>query len=132
MPGSPRLSSITFLGFQVNAAIDAGLADKFSFDDIYMGLERETLLQDLSNKIPGEFDLDVLNATGETAKLLAVLKDAAEAFRGRERRKTGVENCGLTLLQAIVLEAIQQRNWTAPQPEYFDRLPRGASPVSVQ
>ena len=132
MSDSPRLSSITFLGFQVNAAIDAGLADKFSFDDVYKGLERGTLLRDLSNKVPGEFDLELLNATGETAKLLAVLNDAAEALRGRERRKTGVENSGLALLQAIVLEAIQQRNWIVPKPGLSERWPSAGSPVSVQ
>lgn len=131
MLAPPRLSSITFLGFQVNAAIDAGLADKFPFNDIYKGLERGTLLEDLSNKAPGEFDLELLNATGETAKLLPVLNDAAEALRCRERRKTGVENSGLALLQAIVLEAIQQRNWTVPQPGLFERRLSGASPVSV-
>jgi len=131
MLASPRLSSITFLGFQVNAAIDAGHADRFSSDDIYKSLERGTLLQDLSNKVPGEFDLELLSATGETTKLLAALNDAAEALRGRERRKTGVENSGLALLQAIVLEAIQQTNWILPQPGLFERWLPGGSPVSV-
>jgi hypothetical protein len=131
MIASPRLSSITFLGFQVNAAIDEGHADKFSFDDIYDGLERGTLLQDLSNRVPGEFDLELLNAAGETPKLLGILNDAAEALRGRERRKTGVENSGLALLQAIILEAIQQRNWTVPQPGLFESWLSGASPASV-
>jgi len=127
----PRLSSITFLGFQVNAAVDAGHGAKFSFDEIYDGLERGTLLQDLSNKVPSEFDLDSLNSDGETPKLLTILNTAAEVLRGRERRKAGVENSGLTLLQAIVLEAIQQRNWTVPQPGTFKgRLP-DVSPASV-
>lgn len=36
----PRLSSLTCLMFEVNAAIDQKYEDQFSFQEIYEGLER--------------------------------------------------------------------------------------------
>jgi len=115
----------------VNAAIDAGHGDGVSFDDIYQGLERGTLLRDLTDKVPGEFDLELLNSTGEAPKLIGALNDATEAIRGRERCKSGVENSGLALLVAVILEAIQQGNWTAPRPGLYERGLLGESSVSI-
>lgn len=111
----PRLSALTYLGFAVNAAIDEGHDDKFSFQEIYQSLERRSLLQDLSNKLPEVFDLGLLLADEEQhLALMNVLTEASEVLRGRERRKAGVERSGLTLFIAIILEAIQQQNWTTP------------------
>lgn len=111
----PRLSSLTYLGFEINAAIDAGHGDQFSFQEIYQALERRSLLEDLSNKLAGVIDLgSILMQKEQHLGLINVLTEASEAFRGRERRKVGVERSGLTLLMAIILEAIQQQNWTTP------------------
>jgi hypothetical protein len=46
--------------------------------------------------------------------MLNVLSDAAEALRGIERREPGAELPDPALLIAIILEAIQQMNWTTP------------------
>lgn len=35
----PWLSMLSFLGFQVNAAIEKGHGNKISFDDVYRGLK---------------------------------------------------------------------------------------------
>lgn len=111
----PRLSSLTCLAFQVNSAIDEKYEDRFSFQEIYEGLDHGSLLQDLSNKLPEVFDLGlVLMDEDQHLGLINILTTASEAFRGRERRKVGVERSGLTLLIAIILEAIQQQNWTTP------------------
>jgi hypothetical protein len=121
MSDEPRLSSITSVGFEAIAAIDAGNGDKVSLRDIYNGLDHETLFQNLASKIT-DLDLGLLTGTEEGSKAVRVLYDAAEAFRGRERRKIGVENSGLSLLVALVLEAIQQGNFLHPStwPEHSE------------
>lgn len=105
----PRLTAYTFIGFYVMAAIDSGHANKLSFDDVYQGLERGTLLPDIKQKVPGaHFDFSMWpHGSDEERALLEPLKMAAGGLEGRERRKTGVEHSGLCLLMAFILEVIQ-------------------------
>lgn len=112
MPNKPWLTSLTFIGFYTTAALDHGKGPEVSFDDIYEGLERGTLFQDLSKKLPNTFDFSLFPPGSEKEKeILAVLQQAAEGLRGRERRKTGIECSGLSLLLAFILEAIQEGSW---------------------
>jgi hypothetical protein len=105
-----RLVDLTFTGFLVNAALDAGKGGDLTFDEVYSGLERGSLLVDLDRKYPDTFDFSLFPAGGEAEEaLLGALYDATGGISGRERRKTGVENNGLCLLMALVLEAIQVR-----------------------
>ena len=116
MSNKPRLSSLTFVGFYVTAALDHGKGSKVSFEEIYDGLERGTLLQDLNEKVPNTFDFSLFPPGSDEEKgIVAVLQLASEGFRGRERRKSGVENSGLALLMACILEAIQRGEWSPPQ-----------------
>ena len=111
----PRLGTLTYLAFEVNAAIGEGHDDEFTFQEIYEGLEDRSLLQDLNDKLAGIVDLGLILMQEEQHRgLMNALTTASEAFRGRERRKVGVERSGLKLLMAIILEAIQQQNWTTP------------------
>jgi len=113
--GKPWLSSLTFVGFYVNAAIDHGKGAEVSFDDIYHGLEKGTLLQDLNAKLPNTFDFSIFPPGSEKEReFLEVLKQAAGGLEGRERKKTGVQNSGLNLLLAFILEVIQQEEWSKP------------------
>lgn len=109
MDKKPRLSSLTFLGFYVNAAIEDGHGEKITFDDIYKGLESGSLLEDLQTKIPGVFDFSLFAPRSEQREgLFEALESAAGGLKGRERRKVGVKKNGLSLLMALILEAIQQ------------------------
>ena len=111
----PRIGTLMYLAFEINAAIDEGHDGEFSFQEIYDGLEHRSLLQDLSDKLAGIVDLGLILMQEEQHRgLMNVLTTASEAFRGRERRKVGVERSGLRLLMAIILEAIHQQNWTTP------------------
>jgi len=113
MSNKPSLSTLTYVGFEVNAAIDEGHACKFTFTEIYSGIERGTLLQDLANRLPDVFDFSLFPPGSEQEiGLIESLRDVAGGLEGRERRKVGVEKSGLTLLVAFVLEAIQRQNWT--------------------
>jgi hypothetical protein len=107
-----RLTSLTFLGFYVTSAIDAGLADRVSFEEIYAGLKSRSLFQDLDRRLPNTFDFSLFpKGSDSEAAMLHALTQAAEGLEGRERRKTGVENSGLCLLLAFIFEAIQHREW---------------------
>jgi len=115
MSNKPWLSSLTFVAFYITAALDHGKGAEVSFEEIYEGLERGTLFQDLDKKLPNTFDFSIFPPGSDKEKeVLAVLQLASEGFRGRERRKSGVENSGLSLLLVCILEAIQQGDWSKP------------------
>jgi len=115
MSNKPSLSSLTFVGFYITAALDHGKGAEISFEEVYKGLERGTLLQDLDQKLPNTFDFSIFpHGSDKEKELLAVLQLASEGFHGREHRKSGVENSGLSLLLVCILEAIQQGEWSKP------------------
>lgn len=109
-----RLSTLTYLGFEVNSAIARGRGGGISYDAIYTSLENGTILEDLKGKIPDEFDFSLFPSGSEQSLALnEALSLASEGFRGRESRKVGLEdkNSGLHLLLACVFEAVQQGYW---------------------
>lgn len=109
----PKLSALTFVGFAVNSAIAGGTGD-ISFRDVYKSLEAGRLLETLGEKMPNEFDFSLFKHGSDESKALnQVLLDAAAGFQGRERRKSGIEQSGLHLVMALVLEAIQRFDWTS-------------------
>jgi hypothetical protein len=112
MPEQLRLTSLTFLGFYTTAAIDSGLADHVTFDELYDGLRHRTLFQNLSRRFPGNFDFSLFPPGSKSeAVMLDALTKAAEGLEGRERKKTGVQKSGLCLLLAFIFEAVQHREW---------------------
>lgn len=101
-----RLSSLTFLGFEINYAMENGLGKDITFDDIYNSLDNDQLIEILNEKTNHKIDLSLYH--GEDRIVLNdMLKEASEGLRHRESRKTGIESSGLNLLMAIILEAIQ-------------------------
>jgi hypothetical protein len=107
----PQLSALTFVGFAVNSAIEDGAGD-VSFDDVYKSLEQGRLLEMLDEKIPKKFDFSLFKpGTEQNVWLNQVLFDAAAAFQGRERRKSGIEKSGLHLVIVLILEVIQRHEW---------------------
>ena len=55
----PLLSILSFLGFQVNAAIEKGHGNKILFNDVYKGLEERNLFELLDEKLPRVLDLSL-------------------------------------------------------------------------
>lgn len=92
----PFLSILSFLGFQVNAAIEERHGNKISFSDIYKGLEERNLFELLNEKLPGILDISLFLGSNEEAYLeqcngvLNALSDAASGMKGRERKKKKV------------------------------------------
>lgn len=111
----PWLSSLTFFGFYLTAALDAGKGNAFTFEQVYSGIANETLLDDLDRALPGSFDFSLFRADQQQRDgLFAALRQSADGFEGRERRKTGVEQSGVALLLAFILEAVQSHSWELP------------------
>jgi hypothetical protein len=112
-PIRPWLSAVTYLGFQLNGWLENG-NHGVTFEDVYEGLDNETLWQVINAKVP-KMDLSMfdpaIGPTNQGPALIRALRDAADGMRGRERRKYGVESGGLSLLLAFVLEAVQQEYW---------------------
>jgi hypothetical protein len=108
----PRLSSLTFIGFEINSLSERINCDKITFDYVYKGIEEKNLLHKIANDFGNEIDFSLyLDNQSELDAIYNSLGQASEALRGRERRKTGVENSGQRLIIALLLEAIQQKSW---------------------
>jgi hypothetical protein len=108
----PRLSSLTFIGFEINSLPERIKCDKITFEYVYKGIEEKNLLQKIKNDFSDEIDFSLyLSGPSELEAIYYSLSQAAEALRRRERKKTGVENSGQRLIIALLLEAIQHKNW---------------------
>jgi hypothetical protein len=108
----PRLSTLTFVGFEINSLPERVNCDKITFEYVYKGIEEKNLLQKIANDFGDEIDFSLyLNDPSELESIYNSLTQVAESLRGRERRKTGVEESGQKLIIAILLEVIQQKNW---------------------
>jgi len=106
----PNLSSLTYLLFQIAAAIDDGKAKEISFEEVYSEIEAGTIFPYLQQQFGQSADMSLLTTTRWDQGRFAVeaLQGAASALKGRERRKTGIEKSGIALLIAITTEAIQE------------------------
>lgn len=114
--GKPWLSTLAFIGFAVNSAIEDGHAADFSFAEIYEGIEKGTLLDVIDKKLPGVCDFSLFPVGSEQSLAFhRVLNVIADGLRGRERRKLGVEKSGLHLLLGFILEAMQNQYWVKPR-----------------
>lgn len=103
-----RVSSLTFVGFYLNSLIQEHPGD-LEFDEVYRMIEAGSVLEDLAARYPGETDFSLFGpASDQREPLIAALQDAAGGLEGRECRKVGIDRCGLNLLMALVLEAIQR------------------------
>lgn len=110
----PWLSFLTLFGFEINAAIEQGCT-AITFSEVYRGLESGSLLVDLANRYPNQFDFSFFPAGSDKERaIIAALRSAAPGLEGRERKKVGVHASGMSLIMAMVLEAVQKKQWTDP------------------
>jgi len=108
----PHLSSLTFIGFEINSLPERSNCDRITFEYVYEGIGKKELLHKIAADFGDNIDFSLfqdnlieLEAINESLYL------AAESLRGRERKKIGVEKSGQRLIVAILLEAIQQKYW---------------------
>ena len=105
-----QLSSLTYAAFEINAVWDTCPDFELSFAEVHEAAEREELLTLLANRFGDKADLSLFDVpdSNECRETEIALRLAAEALAGRERRKVGVEQSGMCLAMALILEAIQQ------------------------
>ena len=101
-----RISVLTFLGFYINSAVDTGKYADITVSQVQEQIRAGTIFQFLRDRLRDDIDLTILKAEDE-AELLEEWQDLVEAVN--ERKKMGIENNGLTLLLAYLLEGIQRR-----------------------
>jgi hypothetical protein len=101
-----RITTLTFVAFYLNAAIDSGRYDDLTLTDLKAAIDNGTVFDLLRKRLGQDIDLSILSPNDE-AELLREWQDLASAVN--ERRKMGIERRGLTLLVAYLLEGIQQR-----------------------
>jgi hypothetical protein len=108
----PHLSSLTFIGFEINSLPERTDCGRITFEYVYKSIDEKNLLQRLVNDFGENVDFSMY--TSNTSELTAIynsLNEAAGGLRGRERRKTGIETSGQRLIMALILEAIQHKLW---------------------
>src|ERR1043166_954193 len=101
-----RLTSLTFLILNVNAALDTGKYDHFTIQDVEERIENREVIPWLVSELGKDIDLSVFD-TATVNELHDGLLDILGGNKGRESRKWGIEKRGLCLLVAWVVELIQ-------------------------
>src|SRR3989442_1041576 len=104
------VTNLTHLGFHINAIVDSGEDLDLAYAEIHEAAELGRLLEHLANRLRGRADLYLLTSL-EPEHVTAIeiaLRDAAGALQGREMKKASIKNSGLSLVMAIILEALQQ------------------------
>ncbi len=105
-----KLSSLTYIGFETNAVWDSCPDFELSFSQVHEAAEKGELITLLEERFGDEADFSNFEpGSTKREETEAALTAAAAALMGRERKKTGVQNSGMCLVMAIVLEAIQQQ-----------------------
>jgi hypothetical protein len=101
-----RITTLTFLAFYLNGAMDSGRFDDISKSEIEDEIERGTIFDFLRKRLGTAIDLSILSQADEQT-LVEEWQDFVSAINAR--RKFAVENRGITLLVAYLLEGVQRR-----------------------
>ncbi len=101
-----KISTLTFIALYFNSAIDTGRYDDLSIDQVRQEIRAGTIFRFLTTKLGDDIDFSILDTKTETG-LLFEWQDMEAAIPAR--KKFGVENRGLPLLVAYLLEGIQRR-----------------------
>jgi hypothetical protein len=98
------------MAFELNAAIDQGLIDKISCEDVYEKIERGSLIFFLKERLGDAIDISLLEHDHEQSALfIELMQRIANCVTGSD---FGVEKHGICLLLALCIEAMQHpSNW---------------------
>jgi len=103
-----KLTDVTLLLFEVNAALDTGKHEGFPTAGVKQHIRAGDLVTYLQNELSSDVDLSFYKEE-TAAALVSELKDLEGGVNGRERKKFGVERNGLCLLIAYLTELIQRK-----------------------
>jgi hypothetical protein len=105
------LIELTLLILQLNQLVDRELHKGVTVEEAEHHIDVGDLFEWLGRKFEGEIDLSIYRDRPSAGEITDGLQAILGAYRGRERRKWGVENNGICLLIAWVNELVQQRKW---------------------
>ena len=108
-----RITSLTFLAFYLNGALDTGKYQDVTFDEVAREIRNGTIFEFLARRLAGDIDLSIFGLA-ERTEIEAEWADMLAAVSAR--RKFGVERNGICLLIAYLLEGIQRRQDSNPKP----------------
>ena len=101
------LLRLTNLAFELTHALDSGYAGKVSPDAVIEHIRDGTIFDFLQETMKGDFDISLFY-NDDRAELIAEWTRLADAVDAAS--KFGVENDGLCLLLAYVIEGVQSRS----------------------
>jgi len=98
------------MAFELTAAIDQGLIDKISYDEIYREIEKSSLISFVKERLGDAIDVSLLeNNPEQSAYFIEFMKRIANCVTGSD---FGVEKHGICLLLAFCIEGMQHpSNW---------------------
>jgi len=106
-----RITNLSFLAFYLNSAIDTGKYTDITYREVADNIKNGAIFSFLRKRLNGDIDLSIFDQEKERELIdeWQSLLNAVDA-----RRKFGVENNGLCLLVAYLLEGIQHRQDNNP------------------
>lgn len=107
-----RITNLTFLAFNLTSALDTGKHNNVSFQEVTNQVAAGTIFEFLKTRLAGDIDLSIFDAAKQR-EFIAEWQDMLSAINAR--RKFGIENNGLCLLIAYLLEGIQRRQDNNPK-----------------
>ena len=102
-----RRSQLTGLLFEVNHAIDAGKSNLVTFERVRKAALRGELLRYLADSVGDELDITIAGGETDWIRIDRAIAQLAGGIEGRERKKAMVENNGLCLAIAYILDLVQ-------------------------
>lgn len=100
-----RITQLTFLGFYLNGALGSGKYADITLEDVRTRIRDETIFEFLKSKLGHDIDLSLF----EPIDLLELLCEWHDMLGISPGRKLCVDEGGLCLLVAFLLEGIQRR-----------------------
>ena len=103
-----RLTTLTMLGFEINAVWDSLPDCELNFKEVHFAAEHRSLIPLLKQRFGDRLDLSLLTSDpSELREVEESLAASSDALEGRVRRKTGVHSSGICLVMALILQSLQ-------------------------
>ena len=115
-------SALCRLAQEIVAVIDTGKYNNISIADVHEAVKNRCVLRMLKERTADDIDLSILLDTDTYPNFESDCEENIEAlydaYGGQDRRKWGIENSGLCLLLAWIIELINQEARKAQSYEY--------------
>lgn len=107
-----KVTALTLILISLNAMQDSGKYDDITIDDIHFAARDMATLDFLKQVAGDDLDLSIHLETDVYGDFRSYFEEKfhqiAAGLDGREARKTGVKNSGISFAMAIIIEMIQQ------------------------